>query len=57
MPRDPPRYPRLVRRDRKKQPVCRLGQRPAAAVPHGIVNASSCSWFYCLPSLRQCRAD
>jgi len=61
MPRDPPRYPRLVRRDRKKQ-FMPVGQpadwgkgrqrRPA----HGLVNANSCPWFHCLRSSRQRRA-
>src|SRR5215831_5198100 len=61
MPRDLPRYPRLVPRDRKKQFMPRgqsadwgkAGQRRPA---HGFVNASSCSWFHCLRSLRQWRA-
>src|SRR5262245_59654630 len=61
MPRDPRRYPRLVRRDRKKQFMPRgqsadWGEGRQRHSAHGLVNASSCSWFHCLRSLGQWRA-
>src|SRR6516165_1377380 len=61
MPRDPPRYPRLVWRERKKQFMPRgqsadWGEGRQRRPAHGLVNASSSSWFHCLRSSRQWHA-